>query len=250
MSDIFAVTQSGTTYLAVSGTDGKARAGANTGWISMFPNTAGTSQFQSVSPDGYSAMLAYTRTSDNSTSGGSQGSYAIGGFAYQDKAGTSTNPHYDAYAGYFEGQRANGTGYLNVVEMGTTNNGSTELCVPYQHVFGATVNLCLSTRGGNNVSAAIHIYGGLHDDAGEPVGAQLDRGIVFRHGSITGGEALSLAEEHRIIFRKASDGISEINATHIGTSPYPFEEVWAKKFAIGGVLKTLSVDASGYVKAA
>lgn len=229
----------------IKNSTGKAKTGSNTSWVSMFPSTQDTSQLQSVSPDGYSAFLGYTRVSDNTTSGGSQGSYAVGGFVYQDKALSGGISYYDGYAGYFEGRRAAGAGNVNTVEIASKNSGDVKLVTPYQIEDGHVVGLKLSTLNANNVSAGLHIIGGLADG-----NSQYVSGIVFDHGSCTSNVALWMAAEHRIVFSNESGVLGEITATRLGVpGAGTFQELWVNKVAIGGVLKTLSVDGSGFVKA-
>lgn len=227
---------------------GKVVSGANTSWISsIFANIDGVAQIQAASTDGYAAITAFTRASDNPTAF-SQGCYAGGFFGYANDAAADSP---DTYAIYAEGARASGAGTLSTVEFAARNNGTTVLCSPYQsNGAGVTTIVRLSNLSGSDISAAILIFGGLSDGGGNPVGAQFARGIVFKHGAVTTGVVLDMAAEHRLLWGNAGTALAEINATQVGTSAYKFQEVWAVKYGIGGVLKTLSVDGSGFVKAA
>jgi hypothetical protein len=259
------------------GVNDKAVIGANPSWVGAnFSNIQNVGRLQTVAVDGYAAVTAFTRASDNPTPL-SQGAYSGGFFGLQND---TRSDGVDVYAVYAEGKRTSGAGTLSTVELAVRNEGNVVQCSPYEsNGRGVTKALRISTLNNQHISAAILIFGGLTDGGGEPVGAQFQRGIVFKHGSITTGVALDMAAEHRLVWGNAGTELAEITATQVGTPTYKFsqgnfvtvntttlnstttnatnanfDETYTRLFRpvaimIGGVYVTLSTDVNAFVKA-
>jgi hypothetical protein len=140
-----------------------------------------TTTVVSVSPGGFTAFQAYTRTSDTgSGNAGGMAAFGYGGYAEND----NTVAVQTAYVMYLEGRRQAGTGTIHGQENNIVNFGTTVQINPYFiGADGSSLNYWASA-GRTDQGAQQNltcIFGAVNN------GAQWTKGFVFGANSIASG---------------------------------------------------------------
>jgi len=173
---------------------------AGSNWIeTLRPASTSISQFVAVSSGGFIGSLAGSRSSDNTCTGGCQGTIGLESIVWNNNV--NSGQIQSAYAGYFEATRESGAGTAHGLEIDVRNRG-TLVTVSPTNMFptGATPGVWIASGAGQsgtaNNSAAIGIVAN---------GSKWDKGIVFDAAGLalqsnSKYEAISLARLQTLTF--------------------------------------------------
>ena len=158
-----------------------------------------------LSGTGQYGIVTGARSSDNPTEA-SDGTIGLGAWAINDKINGS------AYAIYAEGIRYAGAwGPTFAAELEVSNEtGAVAPITPYTHAAGETIALNLGAGIGRARPGAAPASAALMINANPQ---PFDKGIVFGAASISGGEAITLAEGQAIAWHNAGGPIATLGAT-------------------------------------
>ena len=181
---------------------GKLQVGA-VGWLEpIIGATEAISDFVSLARIAGSGGVFGTRTSDGGATG-SQGAWAIGGFAINDNSTTAVQT---SYAAYLEARRYANAGTTQGMEIATVNEGDLKQNQPYyMGQNGSTLGLWIGAgrddvTPNNDVSVAIGINGS---------NARFDRGILFGWNSVRSGVAIGLPPQYSVVWYLNDGGSSQ-----------------------------------------
>jgi hypothetical protein len=174
-----------------------------TGWLeAIIGATEIIGQTVSLSQIAGSGGVFGTRTSDGGAPG-SQGAWAIGGFAINNNNTTAIQT---AWSQYLEARRYAGAGTTQGVEICTVNQGDLKQNQPYyMGQTGSTLGLWLNSgrddaTTNNDNSLALGIIAG---------NALWDRGIMFGHDSVRSGVAIGMPPSYQIVWYLNDAGASQ-----------------------------------------
>lgn len=218
-------------------------------WLeTLVPSTSTTATIVALSPVGYGGIAGATRTSDNPLVQ-SEGSWAVGGFAFANKAGNFT-----AYGALFEARRYGDAGYAHGFEADAISLDGTSLGLgsvttpkigpmdmfPDQHLVAGWFSIARPLEGGD-VTAGIAIV----NNAGsrKATAGRAKTGLVIAQEAILGqdgsyagvteGDAIALGLRHRHGWVSANSA-NELAA--FITSSVTIASAQAMEFLDGGIL--------------
>jgi hypothetical protein len=158
--------------------------------LSDFANVVGNAQLQVSSPNGYYAIVGYSRSSDNPNAGSQNA--AIIGLSNNDNTGSIQT----GYAGYFEARRQVGTGTTQAYEAAVVNFGDTPETFPYNvsQPVGLTEAAGLTVGRGDLAGCTdVSHFLRLADNGSRALG-----GIVIGANALRNAKAIKLDQYHEI----------------------------------------------------
>ncbi|GJE61695.1 hypothetical protein [Methylobacterium trifolii] len=191
-------------------------------WLETeIPYSSSIAQGSVLALKGRIGLLGASRTSDNTTTPGAQGTQGVAGFCLNDNATVVSS----CYGFYGEARRKSGAGFTHLFEGNTINQGSVVPVTPYGVAQGATFGYWSSCGRGDlaDSAACSAAYAIVNNgvNGGNSVGSPWLTGIHFGCNSIQGvdctgagtGAALQMTPGHLLKWMSSTGGQATFGST-------------------------------------